>query len=79
VPASSARDIPGADATPHPFITEKRIVLSLQAASETPLPAEDALLLAELLPDTAHGRLLVNPQVHSAVLSVLEERQDNGP
>jgi hypothetical protein len=76
VPAASAREIPGASATPHPFITEKRIVLSLRAAgaaagSATPVPEEEALLLAERLPDTAHGRLLVNPEVYSAVLSVV--------
>jgi pimeloyl-ACP methyl ester carboxylesterase len=75
VPAASAREIPGASATPHPFITEKRIVLSLQAASAAaggaaPAPEEEGLL-AEHLPDTAHGRLLVNSAVHEAVISII--------
>jgi pimeloyl-ACP methyl ester carboxylesterase len=84
VPADSAREIPGAQATPHAFITEKRIALSvcrkggstMRATKEgiepTALaPAEDALLLAGLLPDTAHGKLLVNSAVHEAVLSII--------
>jgi pimeloyl-ACP methyl ester carboxylesterase len=76
VPASSAREIPGAHATPHAFITEKRIALSLRAADDAagagaPASTADAHLLAGLLPDTTHGKLLVNPSVHEAVLSVL--------
>jgi pimeloyl-ACP methyl ester carboxylesterase len=76
VPAASAREIPGASATPHPFITEKRIMLSLQTAgaaagSTTPASEKEALLLAEVLPDTAHGRLLLNPAVHEAVISII--------
>jgi hypothetical protein len=75
VPASSARDIPGARTTPHAFVTEKRIELSLRAASGAQeaenMEPEQSSLLAELLPDTAHGRLLVNPAVHRAVMSVV--------
>jgi pimeloyl-ACP methyl ester carboxylesterase len=79
VPASSAREIPGTHATPHAFITEKRIVLSLRATSESagalaPASAEDAHLLAGLLPDTAHGKLLVNSAVHEAIHSIIERR-----
>ena len=79
VPAFSAREIPGAQAMPHAFITEKRIALSLRAtkdARETNAlaPAEDGGLLAGLLPDTAHGKLLVNPAVHETVLSLIDRR-----
>jgi pimeloyl-ACP methyl ester carboxylesterase len=75
VPAFSAKEIPGAHATPRAFITEKRIALSLRATSDTQgtdslTPREDALVLAGLLPDTAHGRLLVNPEVHTEVVSI---------
>lgn len=76
VPAASAKEIPGARATPHAFITEKRIALSLRVTSDAEgagvlPPGEDSLLLAGLLPDTAHGKLLVNPAVHEAVLSLI--------
>jgi pimeloyl-ACP methyl ester carboxylesterase len=76
VPVFSAREIPGAHATPRAFITEKNIALSLRAAGDTPsagslTPKEEALLLAGLLPDTAHGKLLVNPDVHKEVISVV--------
>jgi pimeloyl-ACP methyl ester carboxylesterase len=79
VPASSAREIPGAHATPHPFITEKHIALSLRATSESagapaPASAEAAHLLAGILPDTAHRKLLVNSAVHEAVRSIIEGR-----
>ena len=76
VPAFSAREIPGAHATPHAFITEKHIALSLRATSDVAEAnglgsAENSLVLAGLLPDTAHGRLLVNPAVHERVLSLV--------
>jgi pimeloyl-ACP methyl ester carboxylesterase len=76
VPASSASEIPGARSTPHAFITEKRIVLSLRVPKEPAsagalAPADDELLLAGLLPDTAHGKLLVNPAVHAKILSIV--------
>jgi pimeloyl-ACP methyl ester carboxylesterase len=90
VTAFSAKDIPGAQATPHAFITEKRIALSLRykgggphrAANDTqgagPPTQEDVLLLAGLLPDTTHGRLLVNPAVHEAILSVVGRADSAG-
>jgi pimeloyl-ACP methyl ester carboxylesterase len=76
VPVYSAREIPGAHAAPHAFITEKRINLSLRASSESAganalAAAEDSLVLAELLPDTAHGNLLLNFAVHEAIISIL--------
>lgn len=67
VPADSAREIPGAPATPHPFVTEKRLAVMLRAA-----PAESGTrLLAAFLPETAHAKLLSNPAVHDRVLSLL--------
>jgi pimeloyl-ACP methyl ester carboxylesterase len=80
IPVSSAREIPGARATPHAFVTEKHISLSLRrksgsttpAASDTLPQAGDESLLAGILPDTAHGRLLTNPSVHDAILSIIE-------
>jgi pimeloyl-ACP methyl ester carboxylesterase len=76
VPAFSAKEIPGAQTTPHAFITEKRIALSLRATKEARetaalASAKDGGLLAGLLPDTAHGNLLVNPDVHEAVISII--------
>jgi hypothetical protein len=84
VSAVSAREIPGAQATPHAFITEKRIALTLRRNGSSTMwstegapgtggsaPVEDALLLAGLLPDTAHSRLLVNPAVHEEIIAVI--------
>lgn len=68
VPAYSAREIPGAQATPHPYITEKRLVLTLRLR-----PAEaDTRSLSAFLPETAHAKLLSNPAVHDGVLSLLK-------
>jgi pimeloyl-ACP methyl ester carboxylesterase len=69
VPAYSAREIPGAQATPHPFVTEKRIELAVRFVS----PEPEASALAAFLPDTAHAKLLSNPAVHAGVLSVLND------
>ncbi len=67
VPAYSAREIPGASATRHPFVTEKRVEMTLRVT-----PAETGTRsLAAFLPDTAHAKLLVNPAVHDGVLSLL--------
>ncbi len=67
VPAYSAREIPGAPATPHPYVTEKRLEMTLRLA-----PAETGTRsLAAFLPDTAHAKLLSNPAVHAGVLSLL--------
>jgi hypothetical protein len=68
VPAYSAREIPGAVSTPHPYVTEQRVDLSVRGAP----PAEDRTLNA-LLPETAHANLLSNRAVHDAVLSLLND------
>lgn len=67
VPAYSAREIPGARATPHPYVTEKRLDLTLRLRS----PETDTRSLAAFLPDTAHAKLLSNPAVHDGVLALL--------
>ncbi len=67
VPAYSARAIPNAQSTPHPFVTQKSLEWTLRVA-----PAEDeARALADYLPETQHGKLLSNPAVQEGVLSVL--------
>jgi pimeloyl-ACP methyl ester carboxylesterase len=67
VPAYSARAIPNAQSTPHPFVTEKSLEWTLRVA-----PAEDeARALADFLPETQHGKLLSNPAVQDGVLKVL--------
>lgn len=67
VPAHSACEIPGARCTPHPFVTEKRLEMTLRLR-----PAEAGTRsLAAFLPDTAHAKLLANPAVHQEVLSLL--------
>jgi pimeloyl-ACP methyl ester carboxylesterase len=67
VPAYSAREIPNAQSTPHPFVTQKSLEWTLGVA-----PAEDeARALADYLPETQHGKLLSNPAVQDGVLSVL--------
>jgi len=68
VPAYSAREIPGVSSTPHPYITEQRIDLTLRGAP----PAEDRSL-NPVLPETAHANLLSNRAVHDATLSLLNE------
>lgn len=67
VPAHSAREIPGTSATSHPYVTERRLTLTLRSA---PRPADERSLNA-ILPDTAHANLLSNPAVHDAVLALL--------
>jgi pimeloyl-ACP methyl ester carboxylesterase len=67
VPAYSAREIPGAQATPRAFLTEKRLELALRFVPSEPA----ASALAAFLPDTAHAKLLSNPAVHAGVLSLL--------
>ena len=67
VPAYSAREIPGAHATPHPYVTEKTLELTLRVA-----PVETRSLAA-LLPETQHGKLLSNPAVQDGVLSLLND------
>jgi pimeloyl-ACP methyl ester carboxylesterase len=67
VPAYSAREIPGAHTTPHPYVTEKTLELTLRVA-----PAATRSL-ADLLPETQHGKLLSNPAVQDAVLSLLSD------
>ncbi len=67
VPAHSAREIPGAQATPHPFVFAKQLELTLQErASETGTRS-----LAAFLPEVAHAKLLSNLAVHEEVLSLL--------
>lgn len=67
VPAYSAREIPGAQATPHPYVSEKRLEMTLRLrSSETGTRS-----LAAFLPDTAHAKLLSNPAVQDGVLAVL--------
>jgi len=68
VPAHSAREIPGASSTPHPYVTEQRIELSIRGAP----PAEERSL-NPALPETAHANLLSNAAVHEAILSLLNE------
>lgn len=69
VPAESACEIPGAQATPHPYITEKMLEIALRA----PAQEEATRSLYEFLPDTSHGRLLSNPAVHDGVLALLND------
>ena len=68
VPAHSAREIPGASSTPHPYVTEQRIDLTIRGAA----PAEERSL-NPVLPETAHANLLSNGAVHDAVLSLLND------
>jgi len=68
VPAHSAREIPGASSTPHPYVTEQRIDLTIRGAP----PAEERSL-NPVLPETAHANLLSNGAVHDAILSLLNE------
>lgn len=68
VPAYSAREIPGAAAAPHPFVTEKRLEMTLRIAP----PATSSRSLSAFLPDTAHGKLLSNPAVHAEALAALK-------
>lgn len=69
VPADSAREIPGAQATPHAYVTEKFLELTLRLR-----PAgTDPRSLHAFLPETAHGRLLSNPAVHQGVLALLND------
>lgn len=69
VPAASAREIPGVQATPHPYVTEKVLEVALRRA-----PDETATRsLYAFLPDTSHGRLLSNPAVHKGVLALLND------
>jgi hypothetical protein len=68
VPAHSAREIPGAASTPHPYVTEQRIDLTVRGAP----PAEERSL-NPILPETAHANLLSNRAVHDATLSLLNE------
>ncbi len=67
VPAYSARAIPSAPATPHPFITERTLELTLRVAP----PEKDARALVDYLPETQHGKLLSNLAVQDGVLKVL--------
>ncbi len=67
VPAYSARAIPGAQATTHPFVTQKSVEVALRVRSKEAEPRS----LADFLPETQHGKLLSNPAVQNGVLSVL--------
>ncbi len=69
VPAASAREIPGAQATPHPYVTEKVLEVALR---RTPDEMTTRSFYA-FLPDTSHGRLLSNPAVHDGVLALLND------
>jgi pimeloyl-ACP methyl ester carboxylesterase len=66
VPAYSAAEIPGAQATPHPYVAERRIELNLRVAASEPRA------LADLLPDISHAKLLSNRAVQDAVLALLQ-------
>jgi len=67
VPAYSARAIPNARSTPHPFITQKSLEWTLRAVP----PEDEARSLAAYLPETQHGKLLSNPAVQTGVLAAL--------
>ena len=67
VPAYSARAIPNAQSTPHPFVTQKSLEWTLHVAP----PEDEARALADYLPETQHGKLLSNPAVQEGVLSVV--------
>lgn len=69
VPAASACAIPGAQATPHAYITEKLIELALRLGAAQ----RASRSLAAFLPETAHGKLLSNPAVQDGVLSQLTD------
>ena len=67
VSADSAREIPNAHASPHPYVTEKVLEWTLRTA-----PSDaGARALADYLPETQHGKLLSNPAVQDGVLSIL--------
>jgi pimeloyl-ACP methyl ester carboxylesterase len=66
VPAYSAREIPGAVSTPHPYLTEERLDLTLRGASQA-----EARSVWDALPETAHANLLSNAAVHAAALALL--------
>jgi hypothetical protein len=68
VPAYSAREIPGTNATAHAFISERQIEVTLTGV---PVAAGERSL-RDLLPDISHGKLLSNPAVQAAVLEVLK-------
>jgi pimeloyl-ACP methyl ester carboxylesterase len=67
VPAHSAREIPGASSTSHPFVTEQRLELTVRGRLRT-----QQRPLNPLLPETAHANLLSNRAVHDLVLSLLK-------
>jgi pimeloyl-ACP methyl ester carboxylesterase len=69
VPVYSAREIPGAVATPHPYAIEFSLDFTLRAG---PSPA-DTRSLAALLPETSHAKLLSNPAVQDAALALLND------
>jgi hypothetical protein len=69
VPAHSAREIPGAAATPHPYVTGFNLDFTLRVG---PSPA-DTRSLAAFLPETSHAKLLSNPAVQGAVLALLND------
>ncbi|MCX6031400.1 MAG: hypothetical protein NT169_19140 [Chloroflexi bacterium] len=69
VPADSGREIPGAQSTPHPFVTEFSRSLTLRVAPAEP----EARSLWASLPETSHGKLLANPAVQDAVLALLND------
>ncbi len=64
VPAYSAREMPGAQSTPHAYVTERDLAVTLRAA-----PTEATRALASMLPETAHAKLLSNPAVQDGVFS----------
>ncbi len=67
VPAASAMAIPGAASTPHAYVNERRVTLNLRIA-----PAAEARSMTQLLPE-AHAGLLANPEVHDAVMALLND------
>jgi pimeloyl-ACP methyl ester carboxylesterase len=67
VAAHSAREIPAAASTSHPFVTEQRLALTVRGR-----PRAQQRPLNPRLPETAHANLLSNRAVHDLVLSLLK-------
>lgn len=67
VAAESAREIPHAPCTSHPFVDGRSISMTLTAGPALPEPRS----LVEALPAVAHHRQLSNPEIQTTILSIL--------
>ncbi len=67
VTAESAREIPHTPCTAYPFVDGKSIAMTLTTAPALPEPRS----LLDALPVVSHHRQLANPEIQTAILSVL--------